>query len=180
MLILVRHTQVAGVTGLCYGRFEAGLAETFADEAEAVRAALPAGIAAVYSSPAARCRALAARLHPAPVLDDRLHELDFGHWEGRRWDDIARAEIDAWTADFVTFAPPGGETFAALADRAFAFAADITRRRGSAPVVAVTHAGVIRALVARARGLALTDAFAIDAPPGSVHRVTLAPAGAVS
>ena len=41
----------------------------------------------------------------------------------------------------------------------------------SAPVVAVTHGGVIRALLARARGLALTDAFSIEAPPGSVHRL---------
>ncbi|BBF93772.1 alpha-ribazole phosphatase family protein [Blastochloris tepida] len=178
MLVLVRHTQVQGVAGLCYGRFEAGLAATFADEAEAVRGALPAEIAAVYSSPAARCRALAAQLHPAPVLDDRLHELDFGQWEGRRWDDIPRAELDAWCGDFVTLAPPGGETFAALAGRASAFAEDITRRHGDAPVAAITHAGVIRALLAR--GLALTEAFSIDAPPGSVHLVTLAPAGAVS
>ena len=169
MLILVRHTHVTEAEGLCYGRTEVGLADTFADEAEAVRAALPAGLAAVYSSPAMRCVRLATQLAPEPIIDERLHELDFGQWDGRLWADIPRQHLDAWGADFVTIAPPGGESFTALAARAHAFAEDIARRHGSAPVVAVTHGGVIRALVARARGLALADAFSIDVPPGSVH-----------
>jgi alpha-ribazole phosphatase len=178
MLILVRHTRVIGAEGLCYGRTDVALAGTFAEEAAAVCAALPAGLAAVYSSPAARCRALASLLGPASRIDARLHELDFGRWEGRLWADIPREHLDAWGADFVDGAPPGGESFTALAARASAFADDVTRRHGGAPVVAVTHGGVIRALVARARGLALAEAFSIDAPPGSVH--PLAPAAAVS
>jgi alpha-ribazole phosphatase len=169
MLILVRHTKVIGVEGLCYGRSEVALAETFHEEAEAVRAALPAEIAAVYSSPAKRCRALAEQLSPAPVIDHRLHELDFGAWDGRPWADIPREHLDAWGADFVDGAPPGGESFTALAARAGAFADDIARRHGGAKVVAITHGGVIRALLARARGLALRDAFSLDAPHGSVH-----------
>lgn len=178
MLILVRHTKVTGTEGLCYGRSEVALAGTFAEEAEAVRAALPADLAAVYSSPAQRCRALAGLLWPTPILDDRLHELDFGAWEGQPWADIPRDDLDAWGADFVDGAPPGGESFAALAARAKAFADDVAQRHGGAKVVAVTHGGVIRALVARARGLALAAAFSIDVPFGSVHK--LAPAAAVS
>lgn len=176
MLILVRHTSVSAA-GLCYGRHEVALAASFAGEAAVVRAALPAGCAAVYSSPAGRCVALARRLAPAPVLDERLAELDFGDWEGRRWADIPRADLDAWGADFVAIAPPGGESFAQLAARAYGFADEVAARHAG-PVLAVTHAGVIRALLARARGIPLAEAFAIDAPPGSVHR--LAAAGAVS
>ncbi|ALK09764.1 alpha-ribazole phosphatase [Blastochloris viridis] len=180
MLILVRHTHVAGANGLCYGRHEVELAASFADEAEAVRAALPA-IDAVYTSPAERCRALANRLGHGAIIDPRLHELDFGRWEGKRWDEISRADLDAWGADFVTGSPPGGESLTALAARANAFATEITLRHANNVVVAVTHGGVIRALVARDRGLALAEAFTVEAPPGSVHILTkLAPAGPVS
>jgi alpha-ribazole phosphatase len=120
---------------------------------------------------------------PQPIIDDRLHELDFGAWDGRPWADIPREHLDAWGAGFVTLAPPGGESFTALAARAQAFADGIAQRHGEAPVVAVTHGGVIRALLARARGIPLIEAFSIEAPFGSVHRLApnmLAPAAAVS
>ena len=57
-------------------------------------------------------------------LDARLLELDFGAWDGCRWDAIARAQIDAWCADFARYRPGGGEPVMALLDRCAAFIAE--------------------------------------------------------
>jgi alpha-ribazole phosphatase len=87
---------------------------------------------------------LAEYLHPAPQIDERLVEMDFGSWEGVRWDDVPRAELDAWAADVAGYAPPGGESPHAVQCRALAFVAGLAVPEA----VVVTHAGVIRTLLA--------------------------------
>ncbi len=170
-LILVRHTSVAAPPGLCYGRTEVPLAAGFPAEAEAVRAALPREPWDLVSSPAERCWRLAQHLGPAVVHDRRLVELDFGLWEGSPWNALPRTEVDAWCAAFVDQGPPGGESFRALAARASAFAVEAVAQTGI--TVAVTHAGVVRALLAWHHGLPLADAFDLEVPFGSVHRLEL-------
>lgn len=160
-LRLVRHPRTAAAPGLCYGRLDLALGPEAAAEIAAAVTAL--GVAsAVWSSPAARCRALAepvARRHGVSlVLDDRLRELDFGAWEGRRWDAIPRAESDPWAADPMAVAPPGGETFAALLARVSAALAE-----APAGAVIVSHAGPIRAARMLA-GASFETAFAEPVP----------------
>ena len=174
-LVLVRHTAVADGQGLCYGRTDVDLADSFPADAEAVRAALPAGPWALDASPARRCHRLAEWLGVPAIIDARLQELDFGAWEGRAWDELPRPELDRWCAGFVTARPPGGESFADLTARAVAFAADAASRHAGGCVVALTHAGFIRALLASRHGMPAADAFSIAVPPGSVH--ILEPAG---
>jgi alpha-ribazole phosphatase len=99
----------------------------------------------VWSSPLQRCRQLAEQLHPLPLVDDRLVEMNFGDWEGRPWDDIPRNELDAWAADIAGYAPQGGESPVALQRRALDFVAGLAVPEA----VIVTHAGVIRMLLAR-------------------------------
>lgn len=91
----------------------------------------------------------------APRPDSRLAELDFGDWEGRCWDDVPRAALDAWAADIEHAAPHGGESVAQLAERTDGWLAEIDARpapAGTATVV-LTHAGVIRVMTARALSL---------------------------
>ena len=147
ILYLVRHPQPKIDPGICYGSLDVE-AENAQAVAERLRTELPPGLP-VWSSPLRRCRDLAERLHPAPVFDARLQEMDFGAWEGRPWDAIPRAEIDAWAADVAGYAPPGGESPHALQRRALEFVAGLA----VAEAVIVTHAGVIRTLLAHRRGL---------------------------
>lgn len=82
---------------------------------------LPAG-AHVFCSPLQRCAALAAavadrRPDVQTQVDGRLREMDFGAWEGRPWQEIARVEVEAWTADFAHHRPSGGESVACLLAR---------------------------------------------------------------
>ena len=150
-VILLRHTRPEIPAGVCYGATDPDLAPTFDDEAAAVVAALPRTDRLV-SSPLIRCRRLAERIGDArgldPVFDERLREFDFGTWEGVPWDAIPRPELDAWTADFFHARPHGGESVQMLHSRVGSAIADY--RRSGASHVVVTHAGVIKAALARA------------------------------
>lgn len=150
-LHLVRHLAPQAAPGLCYGRSDLAVDPALLAAAlPALRAQLPAD-APVFSSPLVRCAALAEQLAPGTVrYDARLIELDFGSWEMRAWDDIARAQVDAWAADVVHYRPGGGESVAAMALRIDAFYREVTALPAA---VVVCHAGAMRLLAARARGL---------------------------
>ncbi len=107
---------------------------------------------AVYSSPLDRARSTAVPIAAAhtlsPVIVDGLREIDFGEVEGLGFDDLPpdlqRGLLDNPTR--VRF--PGGETYAELQARVVAALADITARHDGETVVAVSHAGAIRAALA--------------------------------
>lgn len=142
ILHLIRHPKPHIANGICYGQLDLS-AENSAAVAEKLRLELPGGLP-LWSSPLLRCRELAECLHPKPQFDERLAEMNFGDWEGQAWDDIPRAQLDAWAADVAGYAPPGGESPLSLQRRALAFVADLKVPEA----VIVTHAGVIRTLLA--------------------------------
>lgn len=159
-LILVRHPQPMIAPGICYGRSDLAVApEQLAQTLAALSTTLPQGLP-LYSSPLQRCAILAAQLaaplrSPAPQLDARVAEIDFGDWELRPWDDIARTDIDAWAADLVNYRPGGGESLLQMAIRIAAFYADLQRQQGDA--IVICHAGAMRLLSACHAGLAPAD-----------------------
>jgi alpha-ribazole phosphatase len=159
-VFLIRHPSPAIESGICYGRLDVDCHDP-QTVAQTLRPHLPAGIS-IHSSPSRRALRLAQELFPhAPVhIDPRLCEIDFGAWEGQRWDAIDRQEIDAWAADVFGFTPPGGESVTALQARALDFAASL-ENDGSDAVI-ITHAGVMRALVGHWRRLPASDWPALE------------------
>lgn len=153
-LFLIRHPPPQVAAGICYGRLDLPATGVEASAA-ALRAQLPDDLP-VISSPLARCRALAEALHPSPRLVPALMEMDFGDWEGRRWDDIGAAALDAWAADLLHHAPPGGESVATLQARVLA-CLDALAAEGEAAGIVVTHAGPMRVALGHARGLPPTE-----------------------
>ena len=150
-VFLIRHPPPQIDAGVCYGRLDVDCADP-EPYAAALRRHLPPGTV-VISSPLSRARRLAEALSPSVHIDPRLREIDFGAWEGCRWDAIARPEIDAWASDVLGFIPPGGESVAMLHARAVDFAAELGTT-AHAHVALVSHAGVLRALTGHWRGLA--------------------------
>lgn len=165
----VRHPRPAVSEGLCYGATDVGLAEDASEVASRLLVELPPGLP-VFSSPLTRCRALAERLHPAPVYDERLRELCFGAWELRRWDELPRAELDAWAAAPLDYAPPGGEPVRALRARVSGFVEE-RRARGDASIIVVSHAGVLKLLAAELAGLPLAQWATMTVGFGAVRRL---------
>jgi alpha-ribazole phosphatase len=172
-LYLVRHTTPDIPPGVCYGHAELDLHEDAAIEIIAVRDKLAAvRPAAFYTSPLLRCRRLAEALPWDTLQEDaRLMEMHFGEWEMQLWDAIPREVFDYWAQHFVEHAPPGGESFRDLHRRASAFFADCADKHAGQTVVAVTHAGVIRSLLAHALRLALEHVPGFHLDFGGVTRI---------
>jgi alpha-ribazole phosphatase len=150
-VILVRHARPKA-SGVCYGRAEVEVAWPDDAALSRLRGALgPEPIERLSSSPSRRCRTLSAALDEGrggvPIVsDERRLELDFGAWEGKRWDAIHREDPSAladWATAYASVAPPGGESVANLEARVGAFVASLEPCRRH---VVVTHAGVIRCL----------------------------------
>ena len=146
---LLRHPPPAVAEGICYGQSDLGLALPAASAAERLHALLPERYG-VISSPLRRCRELATALSADHRIDPRLQEIHFGDWEGRAWNDIPRADLDAWAAAPFDHTPPGGESATAMAARVVAFAADLTPAPAPAAPewVLVSHQGPLRVLLA--------------------------------
>jgi alpha-ribazole phosphatase len=161
-LFVARHAPVA-VDGICYGQSDIPTQIDANAACDALFAELARGdarIDRVWSSPWRRtlepALRLAERLGVPLEIDGRLSELAFGVWEGRRYAELETdATFCAWMKAWRDEAPPGGERVADLMERVRAWHLDTRSRAETA--LAVTHAGVIRALRAEARGLRYED-----------------------
>ncbi|MFC3109739.1 alpha-ribazole phosphatase family protein [Undibacterium arcticum] len=150
-LFLIRHPRPDIANGICYGRSDVAVATAeLARTAHELAARLPADLP-LLSSPLRRCAMLAERLatslQVAVRYDARLAEMDFGHWEMRAWQHIARAEIDAWASDLTDYQPGGGESVLQVASRVASFLDELSQAAPDGAIV-VCHAGTIRLLLA--------------------------------
>lgn len=167
---LIRHTTPDVPPGTCYGQSDVALTSSFADECLSLRTKLPTHWDRVYYSPLSRCYRLARQLSDHPTEDARLQELDFGLWEGRRWDDISPDELNPWMNDFVNVACPRGESYRMMATRVVASWEEVVATE--VPCVAlVAHAGPIRAVLAHVLELPLEHSFRLAVDYGSVSLV---------
>lgn len=168
-IYLIRHTQTARQKGLCYGQTDVPLAEDFFDKAREILKKMPAN-PLVFSSPLSRCERLAQLISDEIIFDNRLQELNFGDWENVLFPEIDAEKLQYWTENFGTLAPPNGENFMQLYLRVESFWHDLLALENE-QVVIVTHAGVIRALLAKILNLPLEKAFVFCVDLGSVHKL---------
>lgn len=169
---LIRHTRTAAEPGLCYGQSDIALADSFPEEARALQQKLPvlAENHKVFSSPLTRCLQLAELISPKVSTDNRLLEIDFGTWEGLRFDAIEADVLQHWTDNFVHVPPPNGESFSDLCRRADSFWQDCLNHE-TEQILVITHAGFIRALLAQLLKLPPANAFQFRVDLGSVHKL---------
>lgn len=179
-LWLVRHAQPLVAAGTCYGALDMP-ADPAATAESALRLAqvLPQNLW-VRHSPLQRCEQLAQALQVlrpdfASKSDERLMEMNFGTWEGRAWNAIARADIDAWTDRFAEHRPGGGDSLAGMLQRVASALHDIhrTEARKEGDVLWISHAGVARCVQwllgeqGRHGALPRADQWPLEAPePG--------------
>ncbi len=164
-IYLIRHGRPEGDGQSRYlGRTDVPLSAEGRGQAARLGEALQgANITAVYSSPLRRCMDTAACLGRPVTAVPGLAEIDLGTWEGRLKAEIKALYPEEYAArgrDLEHFAPPGGECFAQVAQRALAALRTIlAESRGDIAVVA--HAGVNRALLCRLTGRPLGELFDI-------------------
>lgn len=169
-LYLIRHTTPAIAPGICYGQLDIDVADSFAAEANNVLHYLPP-LQLIITSPLLRTRRLAEHLAQAQHCelrnDARLLEKNFGAWEGKAWDDIARSEIDAWADDFMGYAAQGGETAQQVMQRVKNLLGEVAQLPQK-NIALVAHAGSIRAILALMGEVVLADILKWEVGYGAV------------
>lgn len=177
---LVRHAPAAELPGRIHGRLDVAADLSGAAALDALAARLPAR-ALWVASHLRRARetaaALAARMAPAPPapeIEPDLSEQGFGAWEGLTHDEVSARDAVAaerFWADPARARPPGGESFAEVVARVAPALDRLSAGLAGADVVAVCHAGAIRAALAAALGLAPDRALAFAVDPVSLTRL---------
>lgn len=134
-----------------------------------------------FCSPKLRARQTLAYLRDkgCPVSevahDDRLREIDFGEWELKTFAEIIAIDpvrVAAWQ-HYEGFVFPGGEAVAAFNRRIEELLKFFAGLEGS--VAAVTHGGVIRAMICAALGLPARSYLLFDVQPASLTVLDLFP-----
>ncbi len=185
-VLLIRHGRTeANASGVLAGR-TAGihLDDTGRSQVKNLAARLArVPLAAVASSPLERCletaEALVAdRTYPSVATEDRLVECGYGEWTGRPFGELSRTrlwrQVQAHPSSAVF---PGGESLRAVQARAVEAVRDHDARVAGAAGrravwAAVSHADVIKAVVADALGMHLDHFQRVIIDPASVTVVS--------
>ena len=172
MLIVVRHGETeANAAGQLLGRSDVSLNDRGREQAERVAEALaPLAIERVVSSPLRRARETAEAVGLTVQIDERWIELDYGEFEGRDLVDIASEEWARWRAD-LDFAPPGGESLAALGRRVRAACDELLPLARERHVVVFTHVSPVKAAMAWALGVSDETSWRSYVAVASIMRI---------
>ncbi|MCJ8205285.1 alpha-ribazole phosphatase family protein [Pseudomonas sp. RGM2987] len=138
----------------------------------------------LISSPLQRCarfaEQLGARLGIPVQLDKDLQELHFGAWEGRSAAALMETDAEAlgrFWADPYRFTPPEGEPVLEFSNRVLAAIERLHAAYAGQRVLLVSHGGVMRLLLAQARGLPREQLLNVEVGHGALFalRVTSGP-----
>ena len=158
----IRHAPVPNHDGRLYGRRDVDADVSDRGAISALAARLPRS-ALWVASPLSRARQTANALMAAAgatpaalTIESDLIEQDFGAWQGMTYAEITAASggrkhpLAFAPADMV---PDGGESFSSIIPRIAAVIARLTKEQAGGDIVAVAHAGTIRAALAVALNL---------------------------
>jgi broad specificity phosphatase PhoE len=96
------------------------------------------------------------------VVDQRLREIDLGRWDGQTYKEIVErdgAMLGRWTQDPTSVTIPGGESLNDVQDRAMDWLLEAAASHPDAVIVASSHGGPIRAMLAAVIGMPLANIF---------------------
>ena len=138
----------------------------------------------LVSSPLQRCarfaEELGAQLQVPVSLEPDLQELHFGAWEGQSAAALMETDAEAlglFWADPYSFTPPEGEAVSVFSDRVLAAVARLQQAHAGERVLLVSHGGVMRLLLARARGLPREQLLNVEVGHGALFNLQVAADG---
>jgi alpha-ribazole phosphatase len=134
----------------------------------------------LVSSPLQRCARFAEKLGAQlglPVqLDKDLQELHFGAWEGQSAAALMDTDAEAlglFWADPYSFTPPEGEPVVDFSMRVLAAVERLQATYAGERVLLISHGGVMRLLLAQARGLPREQLLNVEVGHGALFSLTV-------
>ncbi|WP_333895935.1 histidine phosphatase family protein [Brevundimonas aurantiaca] len=176
---LIRHGTHDLVSRRLCGRTPGvGLSDTGRRQAEALARVLPR-LDRVLTSPLDRTRetaAVIAAAHSGRLEEETaLNEIDFGDWTGRDFAQLdALPEWRRWNAARDQGRAPNGESMLEVQGRLSRWLETMAAADAGA-VAAVSHADVIKSVVALTLGLSLRHHDRFEIAPGSITTVSATP-----
>lgn len=178
---LIRHAAVETVPGMILGALDLPCAPIDSGRISTLARRLPAASNLVISD-LRRCHQSAEALQvagaslPPPVIEPALREQSLGIWQGRNWNDPALGNdpvvVSFWNDPTAT-RPPGGESFSEVVARVRSALSTLNVVYRGKDIVAVMHAGSIRAALAVALDIPLSAALRFNVDYLSLTRLTV-------
>ena len=138
----------------------------------------------LISSPLQRCarfaEALGTKLDVPVQLEKDLQELHFGAWEGQSAAALMETDAEAlgvFWADPYSFTPPQGERVADFATRVLAAVERLHAAYAGERLLLISHGGVMRLLLAQARGLPREQLLNVEVGHGAMFSLSVESAG---
>ncbi len=136
-------------------------------------------LARVYASPLLRAhqtgRVIAEACGAGLEIVDELIEIDFGRWTGSSFEDLSGdPEWIRWNSARAIARAPGGESMAEVQARTSGWIEQARARHAGEAIVAVSHADVIKAMLAEALGWSLDRHDRLQIDPASISRLLAA------
>lgn len=182
---LVRHGVAEGDSNRCCGQADPQLSMEGILQSNAIARRLAAEkIFKVYASTSSRAVQTAQilaqphGLHVQTIAD--LREIHFGDFEGLTYDEIERRWPDlfqSWMTQPTETQFPNGESFIQMRKRALKALDPLLNAHKNESIVVVTHAGVIRAVLAQALSIPDREIFRLGQKHGALNRVHYSDSG---
>ena len=141
----------------------------------------------IVSSPLQRCalfaQELAGQLALPVTFDKDLQELHFGEWEGQSAAALMQTDEQAlglFWADPYRFTPPQGEPVLEFSQRVLAAVTRLQQAYAGERVLVVCHGGVMKLLLAQARGLPREQLLNIQVVNGALFELRVDARGILS
>lgn len=178
MLVVVRHGRTAeNAAGLLLGRADPDL-DVVGEAQAALMAEWIGEVDRVVSSPLRRARRTADAFGREVEVDERWIELDYGQFDGQP---VASVAVETWGRwrDDPHYAPPGGESLAALEVRVAAAAEELYLAAAESTIVVVTHVSPIKAVLSWVLGGVDQVGFRTRVGQPSITRIAAGTGGPV-
>ncbi|MGY2186717.1 Alpha-ribazole phosphatase [compost metagenome] len=140
----------------------------------------------LVSSPLQRCarfaEELGARLAVPVQLEKDLQELHFGAWEGQSAAELMKTDAEAlglFWADPYSFTPPEGEPVTDFSLRVLSAVARLRAAYAGERVLLISHGGVMRLLLAQARGLPREQLLNVEVGHGALFSLAVTSDGSI-
>ena len=173
----VRHAPSAGLPGIIHGQddVDADLTDLPAIKARIrklpkgaiwLTSGLPRTVQTAEALGGINCRAVPG-----------LMEQDFGDWNGKSWGDLRGELSRKFWLNFATESPPGGESFVQMMERVAHTIEELSAEYEGQNIIAVAHAGTIRAALTIALNLFAKSALTFQLDNLSITEIENIPDG---
>ena len=176
---LVRHAVPDGSNGRCYGRLDVPLSPDGILQARHIADQLAhEAISCVYSSSLSRAvdtARILAEIHNLTVqIIDDFAEINFGDLEGLSYEEIEKRHpntFESWMKRPTTTHFPNGESFEQMRTRVLNALDGVLSRHRNQTIAIVSHAGVIRTVLAKALGIPDDHIFRLAQGYGAINKI---------